>query len=354
MKREYILLITFIILSAFLRLYQLGHACFWTEEQYTGIVALKDPVQIWTFITVNDFNPPGYHLIEWGMRVLLGYSEWVLRLPSAIAGILLIPIIYLVGKEYKNELTGMISAGMVTVLFPLTYYSQFARAYSISLLLFTVGLLYYFKIRNGNNDLKYYIIFGILIGLNAYIHFYALIPLGVLWCILLIRNKTYKNAVISCVITGIMCLPLIPMILTFINGRVYTGDAVMPYGLNTIKILLVLPFELFSFACIIFALLIVISLSIYRNIHSYEMIFVSIITVITGLLVSSVTPFYSRYLLCILPMLVIVSAVPISEYLKDKPIRTIMFCIQLIMLIIFIFQYDQFMMHYFTQKYICT
>jgi 4-amino-4-deoxy-L-arabinose transferase-like glycosyltransferase len=354
MKREYwYILTTFIILGTFLRLYQIGFSCFWTEEAYTGMVSLKDPIQIWTFITNGDFNPPGYHLIEWFVRISLGYSEWALRLPSAIAGILLIPVMYYVGKEYKDDLNGIICAGMVTVLYPLTYYSQFARAYSISLLLFTVGLLYYFKIRNGDRGIINHILFGLVIGINAYIHFYALIPLGLLWCVLFYRSKSWKNILTSLGIAVALCLPLIPMVVTFINGRIYTGGSVMPYGIGIAKILLILPFELFSFACIIFALLIVVGISINRNAYTYEMITVSAVTIIIGLLSSVVTPFYSRYLLCILPMLVLVSAVPISDYLKEKPIRTILFLIQLICIIIFLLQYDQFLMHYYTQKYIC-
>lgn len=354
MKREYwYLLISFIIIGSFLRLYQLGFSCFWTEEAYTGIVSLKEPIQIWSFITTSDFNPPGYHLIVWLSRVSMGYSEWALRLPSAIVGILLIPVMFLVGTEYKNKLTGIICAGIVTILYPLTYYSQFARAYSISLLLFTIGLLYYLKIRNGDRGIINHIILGLVIGINAYIHFYALIPLGMLWCILLLRSNSWKNILVSLGVAITVCFPLIPMVLTFINGRIYTGELIMPYGLSILKILLILPFELFSFACIIFAFLIVIGLSTNRNAYTFEMITVSTITIIIGLLSSTVTPFYSRYLLCILPMLVLVSAVPISEYLKEKPLRTILFSISIITIIIFIFQYDQFMMHYFTQQYTC-
>jgi 4-amino-4-deoxy-L-arabinose transferase-like glycosyltransferase len=354
MKREYwSLLISFIIIGAILRLYQLGFACLWTEELYTGMVSLKEPLQIWSFITMNDFNPPGYHLLVWVMRISMGYSEWVLRLPSAVAGVLLIPVIFYAGKEYKDELTGVICAGLVTVLYPLTYYSQFARAYSVSLLLFTIGLLYYLKIRNGNVGITNYIIFGLFIGINAYTHFYAMIPLGLLWCILFLRRNNIKRLFVSLGIAVTMCLPLIPMLMTFINGRVYHDSAQMPYGINISQILLVLPFELFSFACIIFALLIVIGVSTNRNAYTYEMLIVSTITIIVGLLSSIVTPFYSRYLLCILPMLVIVSAVPISEYLKDKPILTVKIILCAIIMIIFILQYDQFVMHYFTQKYIC-
>lgn len=354
MKREYLyLLISFIIVGIFLRLYQLGFACFWTEEQYVGIVAQKEFFQLLSFITTTEFNPPGFFIIEWAMCISVGYSEWALRLPSAISGILLIPVMFYVGNEYKDELTGVICAGMVTVLFPLTYYSQFARAYSLSLLFFTIGLLYYLKIRNGDRGITNHIIFGLIIGINAYIHFYAVIPLGLLWCILLFRSKNSKNILISLGTAIVISLPLIPMILTFINGRVYTGGTAMPYGIGFSKILLVLPFELFSFACIIFAILIVIGISINRNIYTYEMITVSAVTIGIGLLMSVITPFYSRYLLCILPMLILVSAVPVSEYLKNKSIRTTIFSVQFLILFIFIIQYGQFIAHYFTQQYIC-
>src|SRR5918993_267650 len=74
----------------------------------------------------------------WGgelARWVFGDSEWALRLPSAIAGWLCIPAIYLLGKKLYSEREGIIAALLVAVLWPTVYYSQEARPHALLILL---------------------------------------------------------------------------------------------------------------------------------------------------------------------------------------------------------------------------
>src|SRR5215203_2022809 len=83
----------------------------------------------------GGIHPPLYFLMLRFAQWILGDAEWALRLPSAIAGSLCIPAIYLLGKRLYSEREGLIAALFLAVLWAPIYYSQEARSYSMLILL---------------------------------------------------------------------------------------------------------------------------------------------------------------------------------------------------------------------------
>jgi uncharacterized membrane protein len=64
-----------------------------------------------------------------------GDSEAMLRLPSALAGVLWIPAIFLVGWRLFGHQEGLVAAGLVAVGWAPIYFSQEARAYAFLILM---------------------------------------------------------------------------------------------------------------------------------------------------------------------------------------------------------------------------
>jgi hypothetical protein len=144
------------------------------------------------------------------------------------------------------------------------------------------------------------------------------------------------------------------MVYTFINGRIYSSVSELPYGISASHLLLSLPIEFFSFAVIPVALLIVTGTFIERKrAQMYELMAVGAITVGAGLAMSSITPFYARYLLCVVPILIPIAAIPLSEYFKNKSTRVVILAIFITATIFLLIQAPQFYAHYFTQQYSC-
>ena len=77
-------------------------------------------------------------MIEWVDYRLLGTSEWALRLPSAIAGIALVPVAWGIGKELADRAAAIATAAIVAVGPLFVWYSQEARVYG--LFMFTTGV----------------------------------------------------------------------------------------------------------------------------------------------------------------------------------------------------------------------
>ena len=111
--------------------------------------------------------------------LIFGNSEVVLRFIPALLGVLTIPLIYLVGKEFMDRNTGIIAAAAFAFSPFLIFYSQEARAYSMMLFFVTFSMVFYFRALK-SNDLTNWALFGILSALAFWSHFYALVIIGAL------------------------------------------------------------------------------------------------------------------------------------------------------------------------------
>jgi len=135
-RRVIALVVLIIALGAFLRLYGLTAQSLWNDELSSYVRSHFD--RAWPVIDDGaryDGHPPGYLLLLFGVQKLFGHSEIALRLPSAIAGIISIWLIYLLGRRLYSWREGVIAAGLMAVLWAPVYYSQEARPYAFVILL---------------------------------------------------------------------------------------------------------------------------------------------------------------------------------------------------------------------------
>jgi len=164
-KFIYILLVIIILSGAFLRLYKLGSQSMWTDEA-SGVIISHDSIA--NIIKNYDDQPPFYYLLT-HLMLKFGNSDFIVRLPSAIFGILAIYLIFLATKSMFDIKTGIISSFLLSVSLYHIYYSQEARAYT-ALVFFTVSSLYFIWQAIISNKYKYWVgfIFSTLLGLYSH------------------------------------------------------------------------------------------------------------------------------------------------------------------------------------------
>jgi uncharacterized membrane protein len=98
----------------------------------------------------GDRQPPLYHLTLWLTIRAFGHSEFAVRLPSLIAGTLIIPVLYELARELYDRRTGLVAAAFATVSPVLVWYSQEVRMYEFAALFGLLALLTQLRaIRNG-------------------------------------------------------------------------------------------------------------------------------------------------------------------------------------------------------------
>src|SRR5262249_48551559 len=91
---------------------------------------------------LSFYPEPNNHLLNTLLMhvayVTLGNQPWVLRLPALLAGVLLVPATYVLGRQLFGRGAGLIAAVLVTTASYLVEYSTNARGYTLEALCFVL------------------------------------------------------------------------------------------------------------------------------------------------------------------------------------------------------------------------
>lgn len=129
-----------LILGLGLRLWGLNSAL-WYDEAFSAWLA-RLPLSNLIEATLGDVHPPLYYLILAGVTRLVGHSEAALRLPSLLAGLALIWLVYRLSRSLGHSEATAHTAALLCAIAPFqVYYSQEARPYALVMLAYTAAVL---------------------------------------------------------------------------------------------------------------------------------------------------------------------------------------------------------------------
>lgn len=112
----------------------------WNDE-YTSWAIASIPFGKEFFKSIAmQCHMPFYYLYLKFFIHFLGNSDLMLRTTSVLSGVIAIPVMYFVGKEFKNEKLGILCAAFTALSSFLIYFSQEVRLYGV-LFLFSALLL---------------------------------------------------------------------------------------------------------------------------------------------------------------------------------------------------------------------
>ena len=202
-----------VLLAAALRLSTLGLQSFWFDEAFTPVHVLHPSLfKTLDSITKTENSPPLWYIVEWVSYRLFGTGEWALRLPSALAGIAMVPVAWGIGRELGGRATAIATAAIVTVSPIFVWYSQEARVYGLYAFASAVLILCFLRLLARPQDRGRLIAFalaGIFALLTHYFTAFLLIGMG-LW--LLWRPETRRAALAPLAAIGVAGLALLPLI----------------------------------------------------------------------------------------------------------------------------------------------
>jgi uncharacterized membrane protein len=128
-----------ILLGAGLRLYRLGNKNIWWDEGFSVFLA-RLPLPSMLVASGHDTAPPLYYGLLHAWIALAGDSEFALRLPSALAGILAIAIVLRLVRSLAGPRAAVSAGAPVALSRVLVWYSQEVRQYSFATLLAAASL----------------------------------------------------------------------------------------------------------------------------------------------------------------------------------------------------------------------
>jgi mannosyltransferase len=239
------ILAALIVVGSIFRLYHLGYNSLWLDEAATYYHSLSLST-IFDYSNSTDlFNPPVFFLFEMLMIKLAGVSEVGLRIIPAIFSIITIPAAYLMGKEFHNKYTGLVTATVFAFSPFLIYYAQEARSYSLLMFLYVL-LMYAFLKAMKSNEQKEWILFGLISAVIINTHYYGAVFIAVLSIFAL--ASYWKNIKSLLVGLGAGLLFSLPMIILTTILYVYRTEWGAPtYGLNGAELINGVFFEFSGF-----------------------------------------------------------------------------------------------------------
>jgi mannosyltransferase len=211
-----------IVLAAVLRFATLGLQSFWYDEAFTPVHVLHSGLGATLRAVVHSENtPPLWYLIAWVDARVLGDSALALRLPSAFAGVLTVPVVWAIGNELAGRpiedrpaigrRAGLIAAAIVAVNPLFVWYSQEARAYGLFVLMAALAMLCFARAAREPTPrrMAVFALSGSLALLTHYFAVFLLIGMA-LW---LLRERAVRRAALPALaalaVVGLALLPLI-------------------------------------------------------------------------------------------------------------------------------------------------
>jgi len=158
--------------------------------QTTPLQWLNGQVPWWTKLSFHD-HPPLFFLTQHIFFKVLGVSDWVAKFPSALAGWLLIAVVFFIGQELFGTKVGLISAAVLALNNYHVWISRVGYLESLMLLMAALSLLFLIQ---GIKQSKKLLLAGLFLGLAMLTKYTSFLFIPVfLFLALLYKKEIGKN-----------------------------------------------------------------------------------------------------------------------------------------------------------------
>lgn len=336
------LILFILVVGAFLRFYHLEYQSAWADE----VIVLKETEpqlkfkEAYKIILLRDSTSFMHVFSVYYLAKLFGHTIIIARLISVIAGILSIFYIYKLGNLMRNKRVGYFAAILLALNLFHIEYSQEARSYAM-LVLFAIIAFYRFYVYINKTTFPNALYLGIAMGLVINAHPFGLLNVASIFILLFLtfilnkdkvaRMNIFKGSIIS----GITALALFAFIFPIILAATkiksfWISDPSYEIIVQLFKDLAGKSMVLLWVNIIAFlylSIMLILHLKKDRNFtidnklfFSYAVLFVWIFFEVGVVLIKSyigISVFLSRYLIAILPAMVLMVAISI-ELIRNK------------------------------------
>jgi mannosyltransferase len=189
--------------AALLRFATIDVQSYWFDEALTAKLVGLPFGDMLSRLPDTELTPPLYYVLAWPWAHLIGTAEAALRTLSALFGVALVPVGFLLGRELASRAAGIALAALVAFNPLLVWYSQEARPYSLLVLLCALSMLFFLRRR-----LLPWAILSALALLTHYFAAFVVVPEG-LWLVWASRPR-WRAAVAGAGVAavGVALIPL--------------------------------------------------------------------------------------------------------------------------------------------------
>lgn len=195
----------------------------WVDEA-TSVLQVRLPfAQMLADLTAGDVHPPLHHAVLWATVRVIGDSELAVRLPSILAGTLLVPLLYLAGRDLYSRRTGLVAAALGTAAPVLVWYSQEARMYAFYALFALAAVWWQYRVLRGGTvrDWAGYTLATAALLWTHYLAALVVVAQQVAFLAVVIRRLRERRSgglwlaagwILAGTVVGLLLLPLEPIV----------------------------------------------------------------------------------------------------------------------------------------------
>ncbi len=245
LSRSTFILLLIIICAAALRFYRIDAQSFWNDEGNSARIAERS-LQLITEGAAGDIHPPLYYYALHFWRSAFGSTELALRSLSAILGIALVWLTYLIARRLFDAKIGLVAA-LVAAIDPFQiYYSQEARMYMLLAVIGAASTLVLIQLlerwSTSNQDVNrksilsalHLVILSLLYALGLYTHYAFPFIIVTHFLIVIAWALTDRKRLLRYVVTwigigavaGVLFIPWLPIAIRQITTWPTTSVAI--------------------------------------------------------------------------------------------------------------------------------
>lgn len=145
LSTEAVLLGAIVVAAAVIRILTIGNQSIWADEALTSYETQLPFGAMLHTVSQVETTPPLYFVVVWCWAKVFGTGAVALRSLSSIAGLALVPLSFLAGRELVSRRAGLLAAAFVAVNPLMVWYSQEARSYMLLAALTAAGFVYFMR-----------------------------------------------------------------------------------------------------------------------------------------------------------------------------------------------------------------
>lgn len=179
------------IIGAIARWAFITRSSIWHDEGFSIMLALRTPAEIWAG-SARDVHPPLYYELLHYWAQLFGNSMLAIRSLSAFAGVIIIPLSFVIAKKMFGARAGILASFFVALSPFLIRYSIEGRMYGV-LSVFTLLALYsvVLLVHDHRNNWAY-LLYALAVAAGLYTHYFMALAVIAFWVYLISLQRPHN------------------------------------------------------------------------------------------------------------------------------------------------------------------
>jgi 4-amino-4-deoxy-L-arabinose transferase-like glycosyltransferase len=177
--------------AAALRFASLGLQSYHHDEVITAMRVLPGSFSHMLHeVRVSESNPPLYYVLAWGWSQIFGLGEVGLRSLSALFGVAVVPVAYLIGRQLVGRRSGLVLAAFAAFNPMLVWYSQEARSYALLVFFAAASFYFFLRVLDEERDRDIWL-WALTSALALCSHYFAFFAVGIeaAWLLVALRDR---------------------------------------------------------------------------------------------------------------------------------------------------------------------